>query len=185
MTHEYLSVPEPGRAARMPAGAVSIDDLDVLRHGGMAKVMGGVRAPSTYRTALPGFTWQPVRQLDANATAGIRHERARWATLRTLLIAVSARVASLRPAARAAPADRLALGHRLARSQNRGYAGGHRCCARLRTSTLMHGAHLAQRPTLRQSDASTRRGMTPPADRWVKARIAARGDGRATCSRTR
>ena len=35
--------------AGMVAGADSIDDLDVLRHGGMATLFSGVRAPSTRR----------------------------------------------------------------------------------------------------------------------------------------
>ena len=33
--------------AGMAAGADSIDDMDVLRHGAMAWLFGGVRAPST------------------------------------------------------------------------------------------------------------------------------------------
>ncbi len=37
----------PGIVAGMLAGADSIDDLDVLRHGGMGGLFGGVRAPST------------------------------------------------------------------------------------------------------------------------------------------
>lgn len=46
----------------MLAGADSIDDLDVLRHGGMRKVIGGVRAPSTYGTFLRAFTFGHVRR---------------------------------------------------------------------------------------------------------------------------
>jgi hypothetical protein len=53
--------------AGMVAGADSIDDLDVLRHGGMARVFAGVRAPSTVGTFLRGFTFGHVRQLDAVA----------------------------------------------------------------------------------------------------------------------
>jgi len=48
----------------MPAGADSIDDLDVLRHGGMAKVFTDVQAPSTLGTFLRSFTFGHVRQLD-------------------------------------------------------------------------------------------------------------------------
>lgn len=48
----------------MAAGADSIDDLDVLRHGGLPKLFGGVRAPSTLGTFLRAFTWGHVRQLD-------------------------------------------------------------------------------------------------------------------------
>lgn len=68
----HLSVASPnaglkasGVIAGMLAGADSIDDLDVLRHGGMARVFGGVRAPSTYGSFLRAFTFGHVRQLDA------------------------------------------------------------------------------------------------------------------------
>ena len=54
-----------GVIAGMLAGADSIDDLDVLRHGGVSKVFDGVRAPSTYGTFLRSFTFGHVRQLDA------------------------------------------------------------------------------------------------------------------------
>ena len=67
-----LSVPNPNAAVKaagviagMLAGADSIDDLDVVRHGAMTKVFGGVRAPSTYGTFLRSFTFGHVRQLDA------------------------------------------------------------------------------------------------------------------------
>src|SRR5699024_6833633 len=49
----------------MLAGADSIDDLDLLRHGGMARLFGGVRAPSTLGTFLRTFTHGHVQQLDA------------------------------------------------------------------------------------------------------------------------
>ncbi len=40
----------------MTAGADSIDDTDVLRHGAMPLLFGGIRAPSLW--VLPGsFTW--------------------------------------------------------------------------------------------------------------------------------
>lgn len=58
----YLKV--PGIVAGMIAGADSIDDLDVLRHGGMDKLFGGVRAPSTLGSFLRGFDWGNVRQLE-------------------------------------------------------------------------------------------------------------------------
>ena len=51
----------PGMAAR----ADSIDDMDVLRHGAMPEVFGGIRAPSTLGPFLRLFTWGNVRQLDA------------------------------------------------------------------------------------------------------------------------
>ncbi|MER7690828.1 hypothetical protein [Streptomyces sp. NPDC097610] len=49
----------------MVAGADSIDDLDVLRHGGLPRLFGGVRAPSALGTFLRPFTWGQVRQLEA------------------------------------------------------------------------------------------------------------------------
>jgi hypothetical protein len=49
----------------MLTGADSIDDLGMLRHGGMPKLFGGVRAPSTYGTFLRSFTHGHVKQLDA------------------------------------------------------------------------------------------------------------------------
>jgi len=51
--------------AGMAAGAGSIDDLDVLRHGAMGLLFGGVRAPSTLGTFLRSFTWGNARQLEA------------------------------------------------------------------------------------------------------------------------
>jgi hypothetical protein len=72
---EDLSVPSPNPAAKtacvvggMLAGADSIDDLDLLRHGGMGRLFAGVRAPSTLGTFLRSFTHGHVQQLDrANA----------------------------------------------------------------------------------------------------------------------
>jgi hypothetical protein len=55
----------PALVAGMVAGADSIDDMDVLRHGGMARLFTGVRAPSTLGTFLRSFTFGHVRQLDA------------------------------------------------------------------------------------------------------------------------
>jgi hypothetical protein len=53
--------------AGMVAGADSIDDLDLLRHGGMARLFSGIRAPSTLGTFLRLFRFGHVRQLDAVA----------------------------------------------------------------------------------------------------------------------
>jgi hypothetical protein len=58
----------PCLVAGMAAGADSIDDLDVLRHGAMAELFGGIRAPSTLGSFLRSFTWGNVRQLDAVAS---------------------------------------------------------------------------------------------------------------------
>ena len=51
----------------MVAGADSISDMDLLRHGGMGRVFDDVRAPSTLGTFLRRFTFGHVRQLDAVA----------------------------------------------------------------------------------------------------------------------
>jgi hypothetical protein len=50
------------------AGADSIDDMDLLRHGGMGRLLPGVRAPSTLGTFLRSLTFGHVRQLDAVAS---------------------------------------------------------------------------------------------------------------------
>jgi hypothetical protein len=77
LAREHLSVPGgPGVAAGakvtalvagMVAGADSITDMDLLRHGGMPRLFGGVRAPSTLGTFLRAFRFGHVRQLDAVA----------------------------------------------------------------------------------------------------------------------
>jgi hypothetical protein len=74
--HLRLSVPGgvnarlkvPALVAGMVAGADCIDDMDLLRHGGMDRLFGGVRAPSTLGTFLRSFTFGHVRQLDAVAS---------------------------------------------------------------------------------------------------------------------
>ncbi|WP_250400392.1 IS1380 family transposase [Streptomyces cellostaticus] len=53
----------------MVAGADSIDDLDVLRHGGLPRLFVGVRAPSTLGSFLRAFTWGHVRQLESATRA--------------------------------------------------------------------------------------------------------------------
>ena len=53
----------PGIVAGMIGGADSIDDLDLLRHGAMPVLFGGVRAPSTLGSFLRSFTWGNVLQL--------------------------------------------------------------------------------------------------------------------------
>ncbi len=72
-THVSVDSPNPvikttGIVAGMLAGADSIDDLDLLRHGGMGRLFVGVRAPSTLGTFLRSFTHGHVRQLDAVAS---------------------------------------------------------------------------------------------------------------------
>ena len=72
----------PARSARVMTGirpahdtrfgsskpADSIDDMDLLRHGGMGRVLTAGRAPSTLGTFLRAFTFGHVRQLDAVAS---------------------------------------------------------------------------------------------------------------------
>ncbi|MGH3158549.1 MAG: IS1380 family transposase [Streptosporangiaceae bacterium] len=50
-------------AAGMAAGADSIDDMDLLRHGATARIFGGVQTPSTPGSFLRSFTWGNVSQL--------------------------------------------------------------------------------------------------------------------------
>ena len=54
----------PCLVSGMAAGADSIDDMDVLRHGAMPALFGGVRAPSTLGSHLRSYTWGNVSQLD-------------------------------------------------------------------------------------------------------------------------
>jgi hypothetical protein len=54
--------------AGMVAGADSIDDLALLRHGAMGRVFDRLYAPSTLGSFLRAFTFGHVRQLDAVAT---------------------------------------------------------------------------------------------------------------------
>ncbi|MFQ4150052.1 IS1380 family transposase [Arthrobacter sp. LAPM80] len=78
LTDEWLSVPTDKGAnaglkvaalvAGMVAGADSIDDMAVLRHGGMKKIFTGCYAPSTLGSFLRSFTFGHVRQLDAVAS---------------------------------------------------------------------------------------------------------------------
>ena len=54
----------PCMVAGMAAGADSIDDMDLLRHGAMSTLFGGVRAPSTLGSHLRCYTWGNVSQLE-------------------------------------------------------------------------------------------------------------------------
>ena len=71
---DKLSVPSPNARLKVPAlvagmvaGADCIEDMDLLRHGGMDRLFDGVRAPSTLGTFLRTFTFGHVRQLDSVA----------------------------------------------------------------------------------------------------------------------
>ena len=50
--------------AGMAAGADNIDDMDLLRHGAMGALFGGIRAPSTLGSHLRCYTWGNVSQLE-------------------------------------------------------------------------------------------------------------------------
>ena len=54
--------------AGMTAGADSIDDMGLLRHGGTGKLFRARYAPSTLGSFLRAFTFGHVRQLDAVAS---------------------------------------------------------------------------------------------------------------------
>lgn len=54
--------------AGMVASADSSEDMDLVRHGGMAKVFAGCRVPTTLGTHLRGYQFGHVRQLDAVAS---------------------------------------------------------------------------------------------------------------------
>jgi len=54
----------PCLVAGMAAGADSIDDMGLLRHGAMPALFGGVRAPSTLGSHLRSYTWGNVSQLE-------------------------------------------------------------------------------------------------------------------------
>ncbi|MBT2517246.1 IS1380 family transposase [Streptomyces sp. ISL-90] len=78
LTDKWLSVPTDKGAnaglkvaslvAGMVAGADSIDDMALLRHGGMRKLFRNCYAPSTLGSFLRSFTFGHVRQLDAVAS---------------------------------------------------------------------------------------------------------------------
>ena len=52
----------PCLVAGMTAGADSIEDMALLRHGAMPVLFGGIRAPSTLGPFLQSFTWGNVLQ---------------------------------------------------------------------------------------------------------------------------
>ena len=66
--------------AGMLAGADSIDDMNLLRHGGMSGLFDSIYAPSTLGSFLRHFTFGHVRQLDAVA-ARVLHRLARRAPI--------------------------------------------------------------------------------------------------------
>jgi len=57
----------PCLVAGMAAGADSIDDMGLLRHGAMSRLFGGGRAPSTLGSHLRSYAWGNVLQLEKAA----------------------------------------------------------------------------------------------------------------------
>ena len=78
LARQHLSVPGDKGAnaglkvaslvAGMVAGADSIDDMALLRHGGMGRLFAAIYAPSTLGSFLRSFAFGHVRQLDAVAS---------------------------------------------------------------------------------------------------------------------
>ena len=60
----YPELKVPCLVAGMAAGAGSIQDMDLLRHGAMPDLFGGIRAPSTLGSHLRSYTWGNARQLE-------------------------------------------------------------------------------------------------------------------------
>ena len=54
----------PCLVAGMIGGEDSIDDMDLLRHGAMPALFGGIRAPSTLGSFLRSFSWGNARQAE-------------------------------------------------------------------------------------------------------------------------
>ncbi len=87
LADEHLSVPTDKGAnagakvsalvAGMAAGADSIDDMALLRHGAMGTLFDRPYAPSTLGSFLREFTFGHVRQLDAVAARLLAHLHAR------------------------------------------------------------------------------------------------------------
>ncbi|MGY3317318.1 IS1380 family transposase [Arthrobacter sp. TE12232] len=83
LADEWLSVPTDkgsnaglkvaSLVAGMVAGADSIDDMALLRHGGMGRLFKACYAPSTLGSFLRSFTFGHVRQLDAVASRFLRN----------------------------------------------------------------------------------------------------------------
>jgi hypothetical protein len=67
--------------AGMVAGADSIEDMELLRHGGMGRLFTGLYAPSTLGSFLRAFAFGHVRQLDAVAATLVANLAARTALL--------------------------------------------------------------------------------------------------------
>jgi hypothetical protein len=64
-------------AAGMAAGADSIDDMDLLRHGAMSALSGGIRAPSMLGSHLCSYTWGTYPSWRRRAGSSWRNWRGR------------------------------------------------------------------------------------------------------------
>jgi DDE family transposase len=153
----------PTLVAGMVAGADSIEDMTLLRHGGMPRLFTGVRAPSTLGTFLRTFTFGHVRQLDAVASR--------------LLINVAARVPLLPGAATLAYVDiddtvRQTYGYAKA-GAGRGYTGVKGLNALLATVCTPDSAPVIAAARLRKGSTNSARGAARlVADALVTARAA-------------
>jgi len=131
LAQQHLSVPTDKGAnagmkvtslvAGMLAGADSIDDMALLRHGGMGRVFTGAYAPSTLGSFLRAFTFGHVRQLDAVASRFVAR-LAHHAPIVAPATSGAGRLRVLRPRSRRCrPASRRrSVGHRPTRPAHQG-----------------------------------------------------------------
>ena len=95
---ELLTVPSDkgadagGKVTALAAGADSIDDMTVLRHGAMRRLFDQPYAPSTLGSFLRAFAFGHVRQLDAVASLGYNKVRGLNVLLATVTTSLSAPV---------------------------------------------------------------------------------------------
>jgi hypothetical protein len=150
----------------MVAGADSIADMGLLRHGGMGRLFDGVRAPSTLGTFLRSFTFGHVRQLDAVAAR--------------LLAGLAARTPLLPGAGQVAFVDiddTVRATHRYAKQgAGYGYTGVTGLNALIATVSTPVAAPVIAATRLRRGSANSARGAARlVADALVTARAAGAG----------
>ncbi len=138
----------PSLVAGMVAGADSIEDMALLRHGAMGRLFTGVRAPSTLGTFLRSFSFGHVRQLDAVASR--------------LLISLAGRTPLLAGAAELAYVDvddtlRQTYGYAKA-GAGRGYTGVKGLNALLATVCTSTSAPVIAAARLRKGSTNSARG---------------------------
>ncbi|MFC5104561.1 hypothetical protein [Kibdelosporangium philippinense] len=159
--------------AGMAAGADSISDLDLVRHGGMAGLFTGIRAPSTVGTFLRWFSMGHVAQLEK------------------LSARLLARLAELTPLL--AGADRLGLldlDSKISQVYGRGkdgaafgYTGVLGLNTLAATLTTAAGRPVIVATRLRGGNADTRRAVSSLARRALGTARAAGGDRAAAGTR--